>query len=792
MADYTNMRCLHCGKELALLKRLTGSGEFCSDQHKQSYHDEYNRLALSRLLQAQTKTDEGRARSGRAEPDGPTAPDTAEPSKRERGPALPVPVAHKPELTASVPAGFLPEPTPLIIVGPYPEAISSCGPLTWEPVLELPALSRTQPLAIEITIPDPPLADLLQFSMQPLPDAGLAPVHVSQSGPFEPAAHAYPLRQPPVKRETFDLPLAGPVSLPDLAPAPPATPELSRNDAQPFFPEVFQLLVPPAADGSVELPAAAAECNVGEANLTLAAAPDGVFHAHALSESLPEDEAPENSPEPETDIESLNRLQNGLRPKLEPEPSRRGSGKRADQPASGSVVDSIALESLFSPAPRRPSGARVKTNAEAEEGGVATLQLTEAHDAVATEQMQVIAEATAPLMEQLLPITLRVGAPAKARLASEARPLSFPSEPQIHIAEILPLRPKIGAGKPPAGTNPPAVSKPPSTAVKVKSVKSPGDPVPSTAVKPGPNDKPFDPKEAVLAVKRSINVPESRSVPAPRRSEKTPPPAASAAAAAPTPAPEKPAVEKPVTRPAASAPSAAKAPPVEKSPNRETDFELHLGLSQKASLLSSIPLWGKLAVVAVLLIALGGVGYLVFRGPAKSASAAGGPGSAPTPSLLMGEGGWTTDWAGDTTGRHHGRKISVYRPSLNLTNYQLEFQGKIENNSMGWVFRAADASNFYAIKLTATGSGYRLIKYSVVDGKEREIGQVPIRPVDGAAFPIRLDVRGDRFTTFIAGNPVDVWIDSQHKTGGVGFLNDRGDRAEITKVGISLLPATVN
>src|SRR5579863_982251 len=49
------MRCLYCGKELALLKRLRGGGEFCSDTHKQSYQEEYNRLALSRLLQAQSK-----------------------------------------------------------------------------------------------------------------------------------------------------------------------------------------------------------------------------------------------------------------------------------------------------------------------------------------------------------------------------------------------------------------------------------------------------------------------------------------------------------------------------------------------------------------------------------------------------------------------------------------------------------------------------------------------------------------------------------------------------------------
>lgn len=54
------MRCLYCGKQLALLRRLTGSGEFCSDAHKQSYHEEYNRLALTRLIAARSKPDEPR------------------------------------------------------------------------------------------------------------------------------------------------------------------------------------------------------------------------------------------------------------------------------------------------------------------------------------------------------------------------------------------------------------------------------------------------------------------------------------------------------------------------------------------------------------------------------------------------------------------------------------------------------------------------------------------------------------------------------------------------------------
>src|SRR5579883_573819 len=46
------MRCLYCGKELALLKRWTSGGEFCSDAHRQQYQEEYTQLALNRLLQA--------------------------------------------------------------------------------------------------------------------------------------------------------------------------------------------------------------------------------------------------------------------------------------------------------------------------------------------------------------------------------------------------------------------------------------------------------------------------------------------------------------------------------------------------------------------------------------------------------------------------------------------------------------------------------------------------------------------------------------------------------------------
>ena len=61
------MRCLYCGKELALLKRWTGGGEFCSDAHRQQYQEEYNQLALNRLLQAKPRGSETQAEAKASE-----------------------------------------------------------------------------------------------------------------------------------------------------------------------------------------------------------------------------------------------------------------------------------------------------------------------------------------------------------------------------------------------------------------------------------------------------------------------------------------------------------------------------------------------------------------------------------------------------------------------------------------------------------------------------------------------------------------------------------------------------
>ncbi|HLJ51153.1 MAG TPA: hypothetical protein VKU01_34330 [Bryobacteraceae bacterium] len=93
------MQCLYCGKHLPLLKKLTGGGEFCSDAHKEKYHEEYNRLALTRLLQAQSRPEDIKidpkrhGRAGLEEQEPAPAPVAKSTVERTTEPA-PVVVAH--------------------------------------------------------------------------------------------------------------------------------------------------------------------------------------------------------------------------------------------------------------------------------------------------------------------------------------------------------------------------------------------------------------------------------------------------------------------------------------------------------------------------------------------------------------------------------------------------------------------------------------------------------------------------------------------------------------------------
>ena len=110
---------------------------------------------------------------------------------------------------------------------------------------------------------------------------------------------------------------------------------------------------------------------------------------------------------------------------------------------------------------------------------------------------------------------------------------------------------------------------------------------------------------------------------------------------------------------------------------------------------------------------------------------------------------------------------------------------------MGWVFRMKDARNYYCLKLEKIGDGpaatAQLVKFAVVNGEEQPHRLVELREPFPAGMPvkIRLDVRGQTFSTQVNGKHVDVWIDSQLASGTVGFSNESGERAVIRTVKVS-------
>ena len=124
-----------------------------------------------------------------------------------------------------------------------------------------------------------------------------------------------------------------------------------------------------------------------------------------------------------------------------------------------------------------------------------------------------------------------------------------------------------------------------------------------------------------------------------------------------------------------------------------------------------------------------------------------------------------------------------------MQNYVIEFQGAIQERSLGWIVRATDAKNYYCLKLEQDRNGsVKLVRFGVVDGREDAHTQVPlsIPPTSPAgSFKIRAEAKGPNITTYVNGQAVDVWVDQRLTQGAAGFSNERGERAVIKTVQVS-------
>ncbi|MCC6367985.1 MAG: hypothetical protein IT165_31050 [Bryobacterales bacterium] len=156
-----------------------------------------------------------------------------------------------------------------------------------------------------------------------------------------------------------------------------------------------------------------------------------------------------------------------------------------------------------------------------------------------------------------------------------------------------------------------------------------------------------------------------------------------------------------------------------------------------------------------------------------------------------GRGDWSKQWSYDPAGFLVTGPLALYRPSLNLSDYRMEFLGQIEKKSLGWVYRAADTENYYATKITLTTAGPLpqaiIERYAVVNGKQSSHYRrpLPLQIHADTLYRIRVDVRGNGFTLLVQGQVVDYWSDDRLKTGGIGFFSAKGEQARLRWVEVS-------
>jgi len=154
------------------------------------------------------------------------------------------------------------------------------------------------------------------------------------------------------------------------------------------------------------------------------------------------------------------------------------------------------------------------------------------------------------------------------------------------------------------------------------------------------------------------------------------------------------------------------------------------------------------------------------------------------------------EWLGGTAtpdltpGSLRTENLRLWRPSLRLADYQMEFQAAIERKALGWAFRATDLHNYYGTKITVSGkegSRAEIERFVMVAGHETERVRLPI-PVPIRAdtlYRVRMRVKGDQFVTSVDGQVIDSWRDRRLRKGGVGFFAEKGEQASVRWVSLS-------
>jgi hypothetical protein len=142
-------------------------------------------------------------------------------------------------------------------------------------------------------------------------------------------------------------------------------------------------------------------------------------------------------------------------------------------------------------------------------------------------------------------------------------------------------------------------------------------------------------------------------------------------------------------------------------------------------------------------------------------------------------------WSFDGNGFVRPGTLALYRPSLGLGDYDMEFLGLVDKKALSWVVRAKDFDNYYVVKLVVTKAGplptIGITRYAVIDGKAQAsvntVARINARP--DMLYRVSMNLHDDSFLLSLQGTVVDNWTDSRLKRGGIGFFASRGEESRL-------------
>ena len=146
-------------------------------------------------------------------------------------------------------------------------------------------------------------------------------------------------------------------------------------------------------------------------------------------------------------------------------------------------------------------------------------------------------------------------------------------------------------------------------------------------------------------------------------------------------------------------------------------------------------------------------------------------------------------------GFNRSRELVVYRPSLKASDCRFEFDWKPQQAALGWVFRARDTANYYAMTIrlvqerpTPTVSIGHFAVYRGIESGHSE--KVLVLPRSQPLLRIRTDIAGPTFTIYVGPNAAEYWTDARIVSGGLGFLEEWHQGSNVQSVRMSFAPGT--